>query len=348
MRNRKWFIILICLFWSIGPSAGLSEQLPKDGFASFVDFQNPNIGFLAIDQSPPDANSPELSLEAEGAKLTMVGDGTPYLIIDVAGLLKEEANKLERIEVLVEVENPDGNFNAVSGEMVAYTGAEKIGRPCNWSVYLEHKNPNIAKFVFSDADLPDGAPVDFLILSKKVDNAIESGEAPSNLILREIRFRDADKNLLPVDVNAVFELPEGFGEIDRSNLLAVKDEILVDGAQGTSAGWGQAVVLPTAKNEGPLDAALLVPGCVVTVSYTSNTPPELIFQSWTEGAPEQAGWAKIAPHAVNDSGTVCQFVYDDMISAFGGDDLVLFLDQFYVGDTGEELAVTAIAIGLAQ
>jgi hypothetical protein len=84
---------------------------------------------------------------------------------------------------------------------------------------------------------------------------------------------------------------------------------------------------------------------VITVYYISDALPELILQSWTENAPPEAGWAKVAPRAVNDSGTIAQYSYPDMAAAFGTDDLATYLDQLYVGDTGAPLDVSAVTIG---
>ena len=348
MKNKRWMALLVCVLWLLQamPVAG------DDPTQTVVDFSNGNIGFLAIDQSLPGAGQATLALLAqEGgnrAKVEMHGEGTPYFLVDVASLLGETAVALRRVEMTIEAQNPDGTFHAVSGEIFAYCGADQVGKAGKWSIYLESKNPNVAKLVLADADIPEGTPIDLLVFSKKVDNALEANQAPSDLLVHEIRFLDGEGSPLPVDAAATLHLPEGFGEADRSNLLAVTDEAVVAGAAGASSGWGQAVAMMTAKNDGPLDAAMLTPGCVLTVLYTSPTPPELILQSWTEGAPGQAGWAKVAPAAVNGSGTICQFVYADMAAAFGSEDFAAYLDQVFVGDTGEALAVTAVTLGPAQ
>ena len=352
MKIRKLLIVLGCLLLSVSLTVAFAEGAPEEAFSDYVDFRNANIAFLDIFRSPPDAGQPVLSAAQQGgawvAKLEMAGEGKPYLLIDVASLLGDGAKAFFSMELKLEAQNPQGVFHAVSGEIFAYSGVEPIGRPTSWSIYLAGKNPNLAKFNIADANIPEGEAVDLIIVNKKVDNAIESGEAPANLILHEIRFFDSQGNLLPVNENATLHLPDGFGEADRTNLVNVTNETVINGAEGESSGWGQAVVLPTAKNEGVFDASLIVPGCVITVNYASESAPELILQSWTDGAPEQASWAKAAPAAINDSGTICQFVYEDLVSAFGGDDFTTYLDQLYVGDTGAALAVTAVTIGLME
>ena len=352
METKKWLALLGCLVLSMNFSTAVGELLPGGDTQAYVNFGNANISFLAVDQSQPDAGQTQLSVVDQGgiprAKVEVIGEGTPYLIVDVASLLGEAAARLHRIELAVEVENPGGSFYAVSGEISAYRGAEKIGKACSWSVYLGSKNPNTAKFTLGDAGIPLGELVDVIVVSKKVDNAIEAGEAPSHLLLHEIRFFDQQENLLPVNENATLHLPEGFGGVDRTNLLATVSETPLGGAAGASSGWGQAVALAAVKNGGDFDPGYIVPGSIITAYYTSATPPELILQSWTEGAPEQAGWAKVAAAVVNDSGTLCQFLYDDMVTAFGCDDFAGFLDQLYIGDTGEALTITAATIGLME
>jgi hypothetical protein len=125
----------------------------------------------------------------------------------------------------------------------------------------------------------------------------------------------------------------------------LRDEKNIENSEGSSKNWGQAVALDTAKNSGPLNGELLKEDSVVTVYYVSASPPELILQSWTAGAPGSAGWAKVAPQAVNNSNSAAQYVFADMASAFGTEDFSAWLDKLYVGDTGQELTVYAVTIG---
>ncbi|MDR3277720.1 MAG: hypothetical protein LBT12_03015 [Oscillospiraceae bacterium] len=330
-------------------SASPETSEPPDGTGTAIDFANGKYDFLFVHRASPDAARAELSLiDYNGGKAVRVDNsagGTPYIVIDARGILGENAPLLHTMEALIGVEDTGGEFYAVSGEL-AHVSQVSSQTPMSaaWSVYLPTKNPNVAR-----AEL-DGRTLgreDFFILSKTVDNALDAGEAPRNLIISEIRFFDAAGKPLPVNPDAVFDAPEGFGEPDVSNLTPVTDETPIADASGTSNGWGQAVALATVKNGGAFDPALLAPDSVVTVYYTAETPPELILQSWTEGAPESAGWAKVAPAAVNDTGTAAQFIYADLAAAFGTADFAPFLDQIFVGDTGGELKVYAVTVGRA-
>jgi hypothetical protein len=210
-----------------------------------------------------------------------------------------------------------------------------------WSVYLAEKNPNVMRLELPDR-LPSG-PYNILILSKTVDNAAAAGLKQSNLLLSSLRFYDAQAHLLPVHAGAAFNAPDGFGEPDRSNLAALSGETAIEGTQGSSSGWGQAVCLPTIKNGGRFDAKTLNDH-VVSVYYSSESPPELILQSWTDGSPESAGWAKVAPARTNGSQSIAQYSCEDIAAAFGTDDFETYLDQLYIGDTGMELKVYSVTL----
>jgi hypothetical protein len=362
------FICAVLTACAVLSACGSGETKPQNGDAGdderaaartettappFIDFSNGNFAFLSVYEASPDAGSPTLSLidykDGKAVRLKMEDDKTPYLVIDASSILGEAVSELYMMEVTVGVENEDGEFEAVSGKILAYSGADRIENGYPWSVYIESKNPNTAKAVLeSDAEkfVPDA--YNFFILVKKVDNALSAGKKPSNLIISEIRFLDKDGVEIAVNHDAVLSVPEGFGKIDRSNLIDTDNDVLIAELQGSSSGWGQAAEAASAKNGGSADAELLVPGSIVTVYYSSANPPELILQSWTEGSPEGSGWAKVAPFAVNDSGGIAQYSYEDMAAAFGTGDFVAYLDKIYIGDTGAELELYNVTIGAAK
>lgn len=350
MRIRKILsgVLLFSILWAIAAPPALAQEE-----APFVDFENGNLGFLSVYTTPIDACPASLSITElagkKAAKLKTEGEGIPYLIIDVGSLLGSAVEQLREVQILIETQNSDGEFQAVSGEITAFSGLEQIGKTGAWSVYLEARNPNVAKLTLPEGVAFSNENASFLILNKKIDNAVELGQTPADLVLCEIRLLDEAGKLLPILSDAQLALPEGFGEADRSNLIAVINETGIGGAQGASpGGWGQAVVMAAVKNEGMLDTALIAPGTVITVYFVSKAVPEVILQSETAGAPPTAGWASVAAKAVNDSGNIAQFVYEDLVSAFGGDDFVQFLDKMFIGDRGEALEVSAVTIGMQE
>jgi hypothetical protein len=342
--------IALCGIAGLLALEGCARSVSGNSGPAELDFSNGKFDYLLVDASPVGANRARLALIDYGGRkavrVELSGGGIPYVVIDASSILGEAVRELREMQVSVAVENPDGEFYAVSGEILAYSGTARTESADHWSVYLPHKNPNIARAVLDgEGEYFVPGAYNFFILTRKVDNAIEAGAAPGNLIITGMRFLDAQGRDLRVNPNAGFAAPEGFGEPDRSNLYAVAEEITLDAMGGGSKGWGQAVALTTLKSGGGLDAQDFGPDSILTVYYSSAAPPELILQSWTEGAPEGAGWAKVAPAAVNDSSTTAQYLYRDMAAAFGGGDFAAYLDRLYVGDTGKELKVYAVTLG---
>ena len=310
-----------------------------------ITFEDQQFGFIKVDSSPGNADLSELSivdsLGSKALKVTIKDGKVPYVAIDAASLLGSKLPELRKMELSIMLESPSGVFYACSGAIFAYSGEDRVRSSDAWSVYLDHKNPNKAA-----AELTEGQEFvldakNFFVLTKETDNGAE----PSHMIIDNIVFYDANGNVLVADSSAGFDAPAGFGAADLSNLSPVVGEQIIEGAVGSSSGWGQAVSIESAKNEGAFDVALLTEGSIITLYYQSASEPELIFQSWTDGAPDTSGWAKVTPFATNNSGTVSQFSLADIAAAFGTDDLVTYVDKFNVGDTGNDLTVTKITVG---
>jgi hypothetical protein len=335
---------ILCLALGMLSACGFS------GNSKGIHFTEGTYDFLIVDESPPGANKVKLSLvdhnQGKAVKAELTGSGIPYIAIDASSLLGKAVNDLYEMQVTIEVENPSGEFYAVSGDIRAYSGAERTESRDPWSVYLPNKNPNIARAILDrEGERFASGFNNFFILTRKVDNALAAHEKPSNLIISEIHFFNEAGKELPVNPRAQFHGPAGFGVPDKSNLLGILEELNIENSEGTSKNWGQAVALDTAKNSGPLDGELLCAGSVVTVYYSSALPPELILQSWTAGAPGSSGWAKVAPQTVNDSNSTAQYIFADMAAAFGSEDFSAWLDKLYIGDTGQELTVYAVTLG---
>ena len=318
-----------------------------------IDFEDGQYGFIQLNTAPGNADESELSIVDYGGskvlKVDVKNDKIPYVAIDVASLVKDRIADVRSIEMDIGVEYEDGEFRACSGLVYAYSGTERTESSDPWSVYLEKKNPNVAKGVLDDEAeyfVPDAQ--NFFVVTKETDNGLSAGTAAADLYIDNIIIRDADGNPIPVDTSAGFDKPAGFGAADLTNLTGVVAESTIEGAEGkTDGGWGQAVVIGALKNEGgTFDPSVLQPGCIITVYFSSASAPELILQSWTEGAYETSGWAKVAPFTVNDSCTIAQYSYDDMVAAFGGDDFATYLDNFNVGDTGNAISVSKVTVGM--
>lgn len=314
---------------------------------SVIDFEDGNYGFIVLDTSPGDADESILEIVdfngSKALKVDVQNEKTPYLGFDVASLVGDRLVDIRSIEMTVYVEDPSGEFIACSGHIYAYSGEENVETADPWSVYLEDQNPKriIGKLDKEEEYFVAGAQ-NLFAMTKLSGN---SGKA-SDFYIDDIVLRDANGEAIPVDTTVGFNQGLGFGALDWSNLTLVGGEIVFDGGMGTSSGWGQAVNLTTLKNDGgTLDPALIKPGTIINVYYTSDLAPELIIQSWTEGTYATAGWAQVAASAVNDSNTVAQFTYEDIVAAFGGEDFVTYLDKLMVGDRDPKLTVSKVSIG---
>jgi hypothetical protein len=198
-----------------------------------IDFAGGAFGFLFVDNTPMDAADTRLEwIEGEGGpavKAVQAGGGVPYIVIDAASILGDAVTELREMQVTLGVDTPNGEFYAVSGEILAYSGKERVESVDSWSVYLPERNPNIASAVLkTEAEwfVPDA--YNFFVLTKQVDNAALNGQIPENLIIYGIRFLNAAGEELLVNPAAGFAAPEGFGAYDRSNLAAVSGETVLN------------------------------------------------------------------------------------------------------------------------
>lgn len=328
-----------------------------------IDFEDSKFDFIMMDTAPGDADGSELSIVdfngSKALKVDVVEGGVPYVGIDVASLVGDRITDVRTIKLEAGIEYSDGVFGAVSGYFYAYSGEGRTETQNPWSIYLEENNPTILSSTLEgDAEYFVKDAKNFFVFALKTDARKETAKAKGSdgvkeagdLYIDNIVFLDADGKEIPVDTSAKFDRPEGYGEADMSNLTLVTSEQAVPGAIGeTTGGWQQAVTIQTLKNDGgTFDPAWIKPGCIVTVYYNSEVSPELVFQSWTDGKPETAKWAKVEPSVVNNSNTVCQYTYDDIVAAFGTEDIATYLDAFNVGDRDAALKVSKVSIGMAS
>ncbi|MDR2532255.1 MAG: hypothetical protein LBC82_05365 [Oscillospiraceae bacterium] len=229
------FALLTGILAACGDSAESSDT-PKN--FEGIDFSNGNIDFLALHYKPFDS-SPDAKLElaqwdgANAAKITPDGSARPYIAIDACSLLGDRISDVAVIEVLMGIENPDGTFHAVQGEILAYSGADRVESKSPWSVFIERANPNTLRMelesnrrmvsgeynMFIIRRVEDSALKTALRLVKEAENEDEEDEyetidvgTASNLYILSIGFLDDAGNYLPVDADAKFNEPEGFNE----------------------------------------------------------------------------------------------------------------------------------------
>jgi hypothetical protein len=203
-----------------GTNLSTTVELPA-GFEG-IDFSNGNIDFLMMHFKPFDS-SPDARIElsefagAPAAKVTPAGTARPYIAIDACSLLGDRIGDVAALEVVMAVENPDGSFYAVSGEIIAHSGANRRATTDSWSIFMANRNPATIKMELGSERMVSGA-YNMFIIRRIVDNALiyvdneyHSGTA-SNIFITRIGFLDAAGNYLPVNADAGFNAPDGFNE----------------------------------------------------------------------------------------------------------------------------------------
>lgn len=220
-------------------SAASDAPLRVDEGIEGIDFSNGNIGFLDMYYKPVDAEEGvRLELadfkDGKAAKITPLPASVPYVVIDAASLLGSRVTDARTIEIGIGVETPGGDFQAVSGEILVFKDWEQQDKKGAWSVYLDNRNPNIARMTL-DEPLNTGEG-NFFVLNRKVCNASIGGGAPSILYITRIGFLDESGAYLPVDENAVFVAPEGFNDLGKEFIIELP-EITQGSGTNFHQGW---------------------------------------------------------------------------------------------------------------
>lgn len=295
-----------------------SDVLPAE--EASINFDDGNMGFLSLYTQPANADNSELSLvDWKGSKALYVKnvDGkTPYVGIDISSMLGSDVAKVTTIEMTVGIEYGNGEFSALSGKIISWAGEDLVEFKDSWSVYLSNKNPNkaISQMLPGEEFVADAGNI--IIITVDVDNGLTEGNGNANLYIDNIRFLDAEGNVLQADTSVAFVAPKGFESSgkDLSNLAAISNP--VDFADFAIKGdaWAQnGLDIP----QEIMDA--LVPGSMVEIEFASDTG-----DMWIVMPDSAAGWMRIGDGTngkayVNNSKNMAQITYEQ-IAAFCGED----------------------------
>ncbi len=280
-----------------------------------IDFEDGVYGFVGIDKSVnPVGDDSTLSVADFGGSkaLKVVSNGkAPYVAIQVDALLGERAASVKTVEMSLGIENPDGAFNAVSGKIYAFLGAENERKDGDWSVYLETANPKTA--VYTVPDEMSFGEGNYMVVSLETDNGKDAGATPAILYIDNIAFKDASGNVITADTTA--EYVSTTTEVDRSNLANITDTVEFEGFATKGDGWAQSGFAMTEDF-----LAALVPGSVVEISFTSESG-----DMWLVMNEAEAGWMRVGDgtngsSSVNDSKTTAQIPFE-MLAEYCGDDV---------------------------
>lgn len=279
-----------------------------------IDFEDGIYGFVGIDKTVnPVADDSTLSVaDFAGSKALKVETNgkAPYIGIQVDALLGDKASDVRSIEMSLGIENPDGQFNAVSGKIYAFLGVENERKDGDWSVYLETANPKTAVYELPD-DMAFGEG-NYVVVSLETDNGKDAGATPAILYLDNIAFKDASGAVIAADTSAEFA-SAATGD-DRSNLAGITGEVEFEGFAAKGDGWAQDGFDMTEDI-----IAALVPGSVVEVSFTSESG-----DLWLVMPDAEAGWMRAGDgtngQAVTDGSKA--YIPYEMIAEYCGDDVL--------------------------
>ena len=281
-----------------------------------LDFEDGNAAFVSVYEGMANAASATVEVAdyngSKALKITNNDGKVPYIAFDVLSLLGEKAADVFCVEMTMGIENPDGKFYACSGDMKLFVSGElsKMARP--WSVYMEKKNPKVAPFFMVGEQFSEDAPL--MVVTLSVDNGAAKGATPAVLYIDDVRFLDADGNVIPADSTAAFVEPEGFGGgADMSNLQYLgADAVELEGMAGLAAGaWSQDGVEMTEEFK-----AALVPGAVIEISYSSENG-----DMWIVLPDAAAGWTRIEQQTAitNLSHSTAQITFEQIAAVLGDD-----------------------------
>ncbi len=283
-----------------------------------VDFEDDSISFVGVDTKVnPSADSSTLEVaEYNGSKALKVipsSDGGVFIGIQADALLGSDASKLKTVELALAIESQGSEFAAVSGNIYGLVGEKNDQTSESWSIYLENQNPKTVSYTVPD-DYSFGEG-NYIVVSMES----YAGD-PANLYIDNIAFKDADGNVLSADSSAEF-VKQSSGS-DRMNLYGIEDAVEIEGFQGDSDGaWAQGAQVELTEDQ----LALLVPGAVIEISYSSESG-----NMWMvlPGAPQ---WQRIGDGTIaggdgstgyayiNGAKNVAQITYEQIAAVLGED-----------------------------
>jgi hypothetical protein len=291
------------------------EIVPKE--EASIDFEDGLYGFVRIDKTlnPVCDNSIISIADYENSKaLKVEGQGKPiYIGVQIDKLLGDRISEVRSIEMTLGMENPDGQFSAVSGRIYGFVGNNNTKISQDWAIYLEDVNPKKITYQIEDwATLQEG---NYLVISLETDTAMDKGATPAILYIDDISFKNDVDELIEADTTFTYE---DDGESDRDGLYELTDTVEFEGFATSGDAWSQSGF--TMPDE---ILAALVPGSVVEIAYTSDSG-----DIWLVMSEAEVGWSRVGQGNADGSGsdsavfngTICQVTYEQ-IAAVCGDDV---------------------------
>ena len=333
---KKLLTCLLVAVLSLGCALAMAETAP----ATIIDFADGNYAFVGVDMTAGNADACELSVvDYKGGKALRVDvkSKVPYVALNIEGLLGENYTKLAAMSFDVGVElGSDGKFYAQSGKVYTVTGEDQTKNGYDWSVYMKNKNPKTAKINIT-SPLTAGIG-EYMLITKETDTFVDSGrfvgEDARDIYLSNLQFFDAEGNVLPLDMTAVWVSPNA--EADLTNLSVLTGAVEFPGFTCEGGGWSQSGFSMPEEFR-----AALVPGSVIEISFESgNGTMWLVFPD------SAAGWKRIGNNnqsSINNSKTTAQITYEQ-IAAVLGEDTSTWGDRLQC-EAGDSWKVYSVKVG---
>lgn len=241
MKRRKWLCILLCcglLLTTIAACGGnggsdepdptpaaqetptpTPQPTPSAPSAQYVlDFTDMRTDYMRMNRGTPgtDRDSDFAIVDLDGVKaLSMMAPngGSIRLGINVGGLLGNRVTDVRTIVFDIYAEYPDGNFSAVSGRITAMTVDTTTIGDTSWQIYLASRNPNQAILEFDDESGFSAEGPSLIEFSCTTNGPADRGETPAVIYLKSVVFYDKNNEAIEINTEAVFEAPEGYGEV---------------------------------------------------------------------------------------------------------------------------------------
>lgn len=347
-----------------------------------VDFEDGNFSFVAIKESL--ANSAAVELEVAdfaGSKaLKAVATDTskvPFVAIDISSLAGDAIESVRTIEMDMGVTADDGNFYAVAGAMTYYWGEANTEVAEKWSVYMESKNPKRASVTLAADEAFAAGAKNIIIISKTDDNAKGKIGSMSTFYIDNIVLKDADGNAITLNTAATFDAPDGFADIDFSNLTPVKNETVIPGfEQVTGGSWWPAdgVSVDPAEGHTLMDIDAFKSGQILTATvkipdgiedwqkqvqfilqcYVPEGSEMTLPTHWPAGATAD-GLGEVTVKDteaiffvqmhLNDSLSLAQISYDEIAAYLNDPDWIKYASFMSLRDAGYALEVSSVTVG---
>jgi len=295
-----------------------------------IDFEDGNFGFAMMKTRPRKADESIISVaDVNGSKALYVKhvDATEmHLGIDIDAILGNKVTEVRKISMTIGTEHGDAKFASAAGEMLVYTGDTLAETKVSaWAVYMEKKNPKTVTF-----ELPEGVAFtagndNYFVVSKLED----TGSVIADFYIDDIRFLDANGNVLKGDTTVVMEAPNNFlkrVEEEDDNTSAVK--VALDEAYGGD--WGQSGII------GADILAQFSGDVTVTVKYELQSGYD--YYLW---GPMDSSWAKLGPAKI---GMTAKAAAEEGDKYHVQDDGFIVIDDF----TNTELTFTLPAAVVAE